>query len=206
MRLYDTLTRRIEELPPPPGPIRMYFCGPTVYAARAHRQRAAVRARHVAAQLARASAATTSTLVHNITDINDKIYDAAPGRERRARRARRPSWYLEDTGDLGLGHARPPAARRPSTSRRSSRSSRSWSTRGYAYEVDGDVYFRVACDPDYGAALGPAARPGRGAGAERAQGGPARLRALEGEQARRGHVRGTRRGAAAGRAGTSSAR
>src|SRR5436305_800732 len=35
MRLYNTLTRRVEELPPPPGPIRMYFCGPTVYA-RAH--------------------------------------------------------------------------------------------------------------------------------------------------------------------------
>ena len=34
----------------------------------------------------------------------------------------------------------------------------------------------------------PAARPGRGAGAERAQGRSSRLRALEGEQARRGHV------------------
>ena len=36
--------------------------------------------------------------------------------------------------------------------------------------------------------LGAAARPGGGAGAEPAQGGPARLRALEGEQAGRGHV------------------
>ena len=35
MRLYNTLTRRTEELPAPPGPIRMYFCGPTVYQ-RAH--------------------------------------------------------------------------------------------------------------------------------------------------------------------------
>ena len=31
MRLYDTLTGQLQELPPPPGPIRMYFCGPTVY-------------------------------------------------------------------------------------------------------------------------------------------------------------------------------
>jgi cysteinyl-tRNA synthetase len=31
MRLYDTATRSLQELPPPPGPIRMYFCGPTVY-------------------------------------------------------------------------------------------------------------------------------------------------------------------------------
>ena len=37
-------------------------------------------------------------------------------------------------------------------------------------------------------ALGPAARPDRGAGAEPAQGGPTRLRALEGDQAGRGHV------------------
>ena len=32
MRLYDTASRAKRELPPPPGPIRMYFCGPTVYA------------------------------------------------------------------------------------------------------------------------------------------------------------------------------
>ncbi|MGZ4258466.1 MAG: cysteine--tRNA ligase, partial [Gaiellaceae bacterium] len=31
MRLHDTFTRSLQELPPPPGPIRMYVCGPTVY-------------------------------------------------------------------------------------------------------------------------------------------------------------------------------
>ena len=31
MRLYNTATRKLDDLPPPPGPIRMYFCGPTVY-------------------------------------------------------------------------------------------------------------------------------------------------------------------------------
>ena len=31
MRLYDTCTRGLVELPPPPGPIRMYVCGSTVY-------------------------------------------------------------------------------------------------------------------------------------------------------------------------------
>ena len=31
MLLYDSLTRSKRELPPPPGPIRMYVCGPTVY-------------------------------------------------------------------------------------------------------------------------------------------------------------------------------
>jgi len=78
MRLYDTLTRSLVDLPPAPGPVRMYFCGPTVYA-RAHIGNARpfivgmwlrswLRLRGYDAQL-----------VHNITDINDKIYDAAPG-------------------------------------------------------------------------------------------------------------------------------
>ncbi len=31
IRLYSTLSRRLEELPEPPGPIRMYVCGSTVY-------------------------------------------------------------------------------------------------------------------------------------------------------------------------------
>ena len=35
MRLFDTYTKSLVDLPPVPGPIRMYFCGPTVYA-RAH--------------------------------------------------------------------------------------------------------------------------------------------------------------------------
>ena len=35
IRLYSTLSRRLEELPAPPGPIGMYVCGPTVYQ-RAH--------------------------------------------------------------------------------------------------------------------------------------------------------------------------
>ena len=59
MRLSDTLTRRPAELPEPPGPVRMYFCGPTVYQRVSHRQRATVRVRDVAAQLAAASVATT---------------------------------------------------------------------------------------------------------------------------------------------------
>ena len=33
MRLHDTLTGTLVELPPPPEPIGMYVCGPTVYGA-----------------------------------------------------------------------------------------------------------------------------------------------------------------------------
>ena len=72
MRLYDTSTRELRELPLPPGPIRMYFCGPTVYA-RAHVGNARP---FVIAMWLRAWLRLRGydvTLVHNITDINDKI-------------------------------------------------------------------------------------------------------------------------------------
>ena len=58
-------------------------------------------------------------------------------------------------------------------------------------------------------ALAPPTRrhgPGRGRRGLRAQGGPARLRAVEGAQGGRGHRAGTRRGGPGGPAGTSSAR
>jgi cysteinyl-tRNA synthetase len=147
MRLYSTLSRRLEELPPPPARIRMYFCGPTVYQ-RAHIGnarpfivgmwlRAWLRARGYEA-----------TLVHNITDVNDKIYDAAPGRSAELA-ARATDWYFEDTADLGLGMPDflPKATESiPSIVRFIEQLVDS----GHAYAVEGDVYFRVGSDPDYG--------------------------------------------------------
>jgi cysteinyl-tRNA synthetase len=147
VRLYNTLTRRLEELPPPPGPIRMYFCGPTVYA-RAHvgNARPFVVGMWLRAWLRRRG--YDVTLVHNITDINDKIYKAAPGAS--AELAERATqWYLEDTDDLGLG--RPDhLPRATETIPQIERFISELMDRGYAYDVEGDVYFRVARYPQYG--------------------------------------------------------
>src|SRR5437588_4815411 len=101
MQLYDTLTRARRELPPPPGPIRMYFCGPTVYQ-RIHVGNA--RPFVVSMWLRRwlAEQGYDVTLVENITDINDKIYDAAPGASAQLAEDAARS-YVEDTGALGLG-------------------------------------------------------------------------------------------------------
>jgi cysteinyl-tRNA synthetase len=147
MRLYNTLSRGVEELPPPPGPIRMYFCGPTVYQ-RAHigNARPFVVGMWLRAWLRERG--YDATLVHNITDVNDKIYDAAPGRSAELA-ARATDWYLQDTGDLGLGmpDLLPKATESiPSIVRFIEQLVEG----GHAYAVDGDVYFRVASDPGYG--------------------------------------------------------
>jgi cysteinyl-tRNA synthetase len=88
------------------------------------------------------------TLVENITDINDKIYDAAPG-ESAELAARASGWYVEDTDRLGLG--------RPDHEPKASETVseivaliEELVARGLAYEAGGDVYFRVARFADYG--------------------------------------------------------
>jgi len=147
MRLYNTRTRRLDELPPPPGPVRMYFCGPTVYS-RAHVGNA--RPFVVGMWLRRwlRERGYDATLVHNITDINDKIYEAAPGASA-ALAEQVTAWYLEDTDDFGLG--------RPDHLPKASEVVpqivafiEELIRRGYAYPSEGDVYFRVARDPQYG--------------------------------------------------------
>ncbi len=147
MRLYSTLSRRKEELPAPPRPIGMYVCGPTVYQ-RIHvgNARPFVISMWLKRWLERSG--YDVTLVENITDINDKIYDAAPGASAElAERASR--WYVEDTDALGLG--------RPDVEPKASETVpeivgliEELLERGLAYEVDGDVYFRVARLAEYG--------------------------------------------------------
>jgi cysteinyl-tRNA synthetase len=147
MRLYDTATRRLQELPPPPGLIRMYFCGPTVYQ-RIHigNARPFVISLWLKRWLERSG--YDVALVENITDINDKIYDAAPGDSARLA-ADASGWYVDDTGDLGLG--------RPDVEPKATETIpeivamiEQLVESGHAYPASGDVYFRVESFPDYG--------------------------------------------------------
>jgi cysteinyl-tRNA synthetase len=150
VRLYNTLSRRLEELPPPPGPVRMYVCGSTVYK-RVHvgNARPYVLGLWLKRWLERGG--YDVTLVHNITDVDDHIYEEAakqgvPSRELAERATR---WFLEDTDDLGLG--------RPDVEPKASDTIpeiislvQELIERDFAYQANGDVYFRVARYPQYG--------------------------------------------------------
>src|SRR5437763_518979 len=147
MRLYNTFTRALEELPPTPGPVGMYFCGPTVYQ-RIHigNARPFVLSMWLKRWLERSGYEVT--LVENITDVNDKIYDAAPGKSAELA-AHASDWYVEDTGDLGLG--------RPDHEPKATETIpeivaliEELVTDELAYEAEGDVYYRVTRFPDYG--------------------------------------------------------
>jgi len=150
MRLYDTLTRSQVELPPPPGPIGTYVCGSTVYQ-RVHvgNSRPFVLAMWLRSWLREKG--YDVTLVHNITDVDDKVYAEAARQEIGSRELseRATTWFFEDTDDLGLG--------RPDIEPRATETIpeivafiQELIERGIAYEAGGDVYFSVARWPDYG--------------------------------------------------------
>jgi len=147
MRLFDTYTRGLFELPPPPGPIRMYFCGPTVYQ-RIHIGNARPFVLSMWLKRWLEQTGYEVRLAENITDINDKIYLAAPGRSAELA-AEASRWYVEDTDLLGLGrpdHEPKATETVPEIADLIGR----LVDRELAYPAGGDVYFRVARFPEYG--------------------------------------------------------
>jgi cysteinyl-tRNA synthetase len=151
IRLHDSRSGGLVELRPRDGRrVGIYACGPTVYN-RIHVGNA--RPFVVFALLARflAHEGLEPVLVANITDINDKIYDAAraagrPSSELAAEMARA---YVEDTDGLGLGrpdHEPLATAYVPQIVALIER----LVAAGHAYEAGGDVYFRVRSDAAYG--------------------------------------------------------
>jgi cysteinyl-tRNA synthetase len=150
MRLYNSLSRQPEELPPPPGPIRMYVCGPTVYK-RVHVGNARPYVLSLWVKRWLEESGYEVKLVENITDVDDHIYEEAAelGIGSRELAIQATDWYLEDTGDLGLG--------RPDVEPRASETIpeivalvEELIAKDFAYVANGDVYFRVSRFPEYG--------------------------------------------------------
>ena len=151
IRLYDTRTATLRTLEPrDPGRVGIYACGPTVYS-RVHigNARPFVIFSLLKRYLEREGHGTT--LVINVTDINDKIYVAARelGRGSAEVAAEMTDFYRADTDRLGLG--------RPDFEPLASETVdgiieliEALVVGDHAYATGGDVYFRVRSLPGYG--------------------------------------------------------
>lgn len=151
LRVYSTLTRQKEEFVPlEPGEVKMYVCGPNLYGPahvghamsyivfdtiRRYLQYLGYRVRHV----------------QNFTDIEDRIIETARSlntsvqdlAERYIAR-----FYAEmDALNVLRAHANPRATE---VIPKIIEIVQGLVDKGYAYVVDGDVYFRVTRFPDYG--------------------------------------------------------
>ncbi len=149
--IHDTRSGELQALKgPAEGTLGIYACGPTVYG-RIHIGNA--RPFVVFSLLRRflIHEGYEVRLVVNITDVNDKIYDAAmaAGEPSATLAQRMIDAYRADTDALGLG--------RPDAEPLASETMdaiidyiRVLVEAGHAYAVDGDVYFRVRSDEQYG--------------------------------------------------------
>ena len=152
VRLYSTLTRRKEPLvADADGTVRIYVCGPTVYN-RIHIGNA--RPYVVFSVLKRfltRRGGVRVVFVSNLTDVNDKIYEAAQ-REGRPSAEMAEAYsraYVKDTDRLGLG--RPDAEPKVTETMPEIIALISdLVEKGLAYPAGGDVYYRVARFAGYG--------------------------------------------------------
>jgi cysteinyl-tRNA synthetase len=151
IRLHDTRTGALRRLEPrDPGRVGIYACGPTVYD-RIHVGNARPFVVFELLKRYLRHEGLDVTLVANVTDVNDKIYDAARAQGRPSEDLAREmtAAYVQDTDRLELG--RPDAE--------------PWASetigpivaliallieRGHAYAAGGDVFFRVRSDAGYG--------------------------------------------------------
>jgi cysteinyl-tRNA synthetase len=151
IHLHDTRSGEPMPLRPrEPGKVGIYACGPTVYS-RIHIGNA--RPFVIFSLLARflRHEGYEVTLVVNVTDVNDKIYDAARARSRPSAElaAEMADLYTADTDALDLG--------RPDHEPLASETMpaivayiQDLIDSDHAYESGGDVFFRVRSDADYG--------------------------------------------------------
>lgn len=151
IRIYSTLTKRKEPLTTgPEGTVRIYACGPTVYS-RIHIGNA--RPFVVFSVLKRFldRVGHPAVLVCNVTDVNDKIYDAGTreGISSTDAAAKYTKAYFDDTDRLGLGrptHEPTVVETMPQIIELIA----DLVDKGLAYPAAGDVYFRVERFPGYG--------------------------------------------------------
>lgn len=154
IRFYDTKAREKRDFEPgDPERVTLYVCGPTVYN-RAHigNARPAVVFDVLAGLLRHTYGADRVIYARNVTDVDDKIIDAAraEGVDPSVVTRRYEDFYLADMGALGV---RPPdlAPKATETVDEMIAMIARLIETGNAYEADGHVLFNVPSDPGYGA-------------------------------------------------------
>jgi cysteinyl-tRNA synthetase len=151
IRIRDTLSGGVQALEPrEPPKVGIYACGPTVYS-RIHVGNARPYVIFTLLRRFLAHEGYDPRLVINVTDVNDKIYDAAREQDlpSAAHAAAMTRAYIDDTDRLGLGRpdAEPLATE---TIPEIVAMIEALVDSGHAYESGGDVYFSVRSFPGYG--------------------------------------------------------
>jgi cysteinyl-tRNA synthetase len=151
LRIYNTLTRKKEDFVTlEPGVVKMYVCGPTVYN-KAH--------------IGHAMSAMVFDIIRryleyrgykvqhamNFTDVDDKIINRANqmGRDPFELAESYIREFRQNLSDLNIE----PATIQPRATQEIDQiigMVQGLITKGYAYPIEGDVYFRVSQDEDYG--------------------------------------------------------
>jgi cysteinyl-tRNA synthetase len=151
LRVYNTLTRKTEEfITLKPGKVSMYVCGPTVYA-KAHIGHAMSALVFDVLRRYMEFRGYEVTHVMNFTDVDDKIILKAnqQGVDPFELGEKYIKEYEQNLKDFNIL----PATINPRATREMDQIIKMISgliEKGFAYPVDGDVYFRVQKDPAYG--------------------------------------------------------
>lgn len=155
IRLYDTKQRcKVDFVPREEGKVSMYVCGPTVYN-RIHIGNARTFISFDMIRRYLEWCGFEVTFVQNVTDVDDKIIARAAEEGRSAAEVAKE--YTEAfIADMHAAGVEDPTIRPKATEEIDTMISlvQKLVEKGHAYAVDGDVYFDVRSDPNYGSLSG----------------------------------------------------
>ncbi len=151
MRLHNSYTNQVEEFETiEPNKVKMYVCGPTVYD-NAHLGHARCYITWDVLYRYLKFKGYDVTYCRNVTDVDDKILKKAEKEGKTPEEVSR-YWYGKFTESMKALNNLPPDIEPFATKTLGEMISmnKDLLAKGYAYEADGDVYFRVKKFPKYG--------------------------------------------------------